>query len=103
MTLKEQMSFDIGTVFLDTDEFAVTALYRHGAESKDISILMDFDQDPEGFTLPGQTMAIITAEAALLPDLAAGDSFEVDGRVWTVSAFEFHDHLVEIVAGNRSA
>ena len=80
MTLKEQMADDIGTVFLDTDEFAVDAVYTHEGADSTVKVIFDKMPDDNGeFLIP-----IVNVEASDVPYLARGDKFVIDGTSYGV-------------------
>jgi len=102
VTLREQMAADLKEVFLNPGEFADRAAYTHDGQTRELNVLLSLTEEPSGYEIQAGRVAYIQAAAADLPDLEAGDLFEIDGRSWTVSTWEPGGDVVTIVCGGGS-
>ena len=91
MTFKEQMAADI-PVFINTDEFAVDAVYTHDGADSDVKVLFEKRLDDNGeFLIP-----VIDIDASDVPYLARGDRFVIDGTGYGVISWYDQDGIMAI-------
>ena len=102
MAFRDDLPRDFKEVFLNPDEFAVTAVYTHDGNDSEVNVLYSLVEDPDGYVVAGTRTAYIQAGADDVPDLAAGDTFAIDGHLWHVSTWEIRGCVVDIVAGGGS-
>lgn len=77
MSFREMVADDLGTVFLDPEDFGVAVTYHQGATSKIIYAQVEFGGDPDtdgDFSMARATMEIRTAD---IPTPQRGDTVDI--------------------------
>jgi len=90
MSLKEQMTADID-IFVNPDEFAVTAVFSRSVES--IEVLFDLEPDDNAEML----MPVIRCKKSDAPGIEYGDTFTIAGKVYGVMNFYDESDLLTVV------
>lgn len=85
MSLKTDMSADIGSVFLDDTEFAET---RHVGNKPILCVMYPAGGDPADEMAVSTADWVLQARASdLPPNLTPGKNLTIDGKLWTVTEY----------------
>ncbi len=98
MTLKDQIASDVGTVFLNTDEFAETVTYNPDGESPvDISAVFRYQGIEEQYVRQGEQAYGLGTVACNPTDVTApslDDTFTIDSIIWAVRSILYKEPFV---------
>jgi len=98
MTFFEQIESDLGAVFFNVDEFAVSATFTPagGSTGTDVKVILDHDAlvQLEGYETGVTTLGtVIEARYSDVGKPKSGGTFVIDGTTYTVKGIEACDTM----------